>query len=486
MRFSPRTITLLWDVHAWAGVITSLVLAMMFFCGSITLFHHEIEAWQDPAIAPDDLAAADAALARIDPASLDGKPVAVAPPSDHAAQSVLYLPGRDPLVLAEPARGQRSKVGALFFQLHFLWHESFPQGMQIAGLFGVLLLLALVTGLVIHWRDLRRQAFRFRPGLRARYGWSDLHKVLGVWGLPFQAMIAFTAAVIGLGAVIVPPTARSAFDGDLARGQAEIYGKPAPAPAVDAPAAMRPFTDLAARATAALPGMVPTYIAIDRYGRTGARATVWGDLDDDRFHPGANVVLGADDGAFVSRSVDDTSPAWSTMYVIYGVHFATYGGLGVKLVYFLLGIAGWLTILSGNWIFVERRATRRPSLGTALLARLTLGAGGGLPVAAAATLWINRLVAPSEARPALEVWGFFAVWALLTVGALLVPVGRRSWAGLLAAAGAAAVAVPVLSLLTSPVGLMTVDLGVAIVGAGFLVAARGVWRRRTVAAVVPS
>lgn len=205
------------------------------------------------------------------------------------------------------------------------------------------------------------------------------------------------------------------------------------------------------------------------------------------FPSGGHVVLDAHNGALISRSVDIATPAMSAIYVVYGIHFATYGGLGLKLLYFLLGIGGWLTILSGNWIWLERRAARRASRGNVILGRLTLGVGGGIIVAAAAILWINRLAAPTVERPGLEIWGFFGTWALVSVVALAVPHHRRSWAVLLGIADAGIAMVPILSVLFSPAHLGNggglpgwraagVDIGAAAIGILLLLAARAAWR----------
>ncbi|HVK73944.1 MAG TPA: PepSY-associated TM helix domain-containing protein [Kofleriaceae bacterium] len=493
MKLSPRTVTLLWDVHTWVGILTALVLATMFFAGSLSVFHHELEAWQDPPTARGDIAQLDAAVARLDPATLAGKSFGAAPPSGHAARAVLYPEGAPPVVI-DPATGAASApssiIGQLFFHLHFMWHEAFPTGMIIAGLFGVLLLLALVTGLVIHLKDLRRQAFRFRPALRPRYAWSDLHKVLGVWGLPFQVMIAFTGAVICLAPILIPPIASAAFDGDRARGQRELYASgPAPtAKPSDEPAPTLSFVELAGRAERALPGMEVTYVWIERWGRKDARATVYGDLRGaGGFSPGVNLVLDASDGTVVSRSTDAATPSSRTMSVVYGIHFASYGGFGLRLLYVLLGLGGWLTILSGNWIWIERRAGKRRSVGNQVLGRLTLGIGGGIVLAAVAILWANRLAAPTPARLDLEIWTFFGTWAAAALVALAVPATRRSWAVLLGLAGAGFALIPLLSILWSPAHLGNgggfagwkaagFDLAFGLAGALFLLAARVAWR----------
>jgi hypothetical protein len=60
-----------------------------------------------------------------------------------------------------------------------------------------------------------------------------------------------------------------------------------------------------------------------------------------------------------------------------------------------------LTILTGNWIWLVRREARAAGAGNRLLARLTIGLGGGVIPAAAALFWANR-AAPAQARMAME------------------------------------------------------------------------------------
>jgi hypothetical protein len=103
-------------------------------------------------------------------------------------------------------------------------------------------------------------------------------------------------------------------------------------------------------------------------------------------------------------------------------------------------------------------------------------------------LWLNRLTPASSGRPAIEVWGFFAVWAVATLVALAVPLHRRSWAVLLAIGGAGFLAIPLLSTWTSPAHLgngggilgwrvLGIDVGIGVLGALLLVCAHVAWRR---------
>jgi uncharacterized iron-regulated membrane protein len=488
-----------WSVHAWAGVLAALVLAAMFLGGSVSLFRRDIEMWQDPPAAAIDRAAGDRlARAALVGRKLDGKAVGLSLAGDDQARPVLWLPrpagqtGEEALYLdPDPARENRrtSRLIDVFFHLHFLWHDDLPIGMFIAGLLGVVFLLAVLTGVAIHLKDMARQMYRVRAVARARTLWSDVHKVLGMWGLPFQIMIALTGAIICVLSVLSPHIGLAVFDGDRAAATAAMSGAEAEPPKPSGTSA-EPigFGGLATVAERALPGMRATYVHVEPWGDAAAVATVYGQRPGHGLYPEASVRLRARDGALLQIKQQADEPiAHQTAHVIYGLHFAGFGGLPLRLLYLVLGLAGWITLLSGNWIWIERRRTRGDGRGAEILARLTIGLGGGMLVAAAAIFWINRLAPAEPGRPALEVYGFFGVWAATAVIAACVPARTWTWAALLAVAGAGLVMVPALSALVGPsYAAQTarfVDLGVGCAGLGCLIAGH-VLRHRSARAVV--
>ena len=140
---------------------------------------------------------------------------------------------------------------------------------------------------------------------------------------------------------------------------------------------------------------------------------------------------------------------------IHGLHTVEYGGLTARLLIFVLAVAGCLTILSGNWIWLERRRQRTPTPGNALLGRLTAGVGGGTLVAVAALLLGSRLMSldwPGRTRAEeLILAGTF----LGSIGfALAAPQSRATWSILLGLAGLLLAAVPLAATRHSQAGLL--------------------------------
>jgi len=49
LQLAPRTFRIYWDAHAWVGVVTALLLHLIFFMGAFALFQRELDAWANPA-----------------------------------------------------------------------------------------------------------------------------------------------------------------------------------------------------------------------------------------------------------------------------------------------------------------------------------------------------------------------------------------------------------------------------------------------------
>jgi hypothetical protein len=133
-----------------------------------------------------------------------------------------------------------------------------------------------------------------------------------------------------------------------------------------------------------------------------------------------------------------------------GLHFAQFGGLPVRALMLLLTLASCLAILSGNWIWLSRRASspRRK------LSRLTVGVGAGAWVAFGALLFASRALPMSwPKRGGAEELIFFASLAACMAWAGVVRDERTLWWKQLALAAVLWGATPVLAALHSTAGV---------------------------------
>ncbi len=204
MKLKPHTYKAWWDLHAWAGLLCSLVVYVFFFFGSVTLFHSDLARWQEARGPVPSLREVDRIL---DTGFEDGSISRVTlrlnfprPRSPWFSVGYTDGAGRDQQRYIEKQGlvEARSNVADFFYGMHYLQFPGAPEWLYtLAGLCSGVLLLVVVSGVLIHLRDIFRHFHQFRPRKRLQVLWSDSHKVLGTIGLPFAAVYAFTGAWMG-------------------------------------------------------------------------------------------------------------------------------------------------------------------------------------------------------------------------------------------------------------------------------------------------
>lgn len=465
MKLSAHAFTRFWDVHAWAGVIGGLVLYVMFLTGAITLFHHELEIWQEPLAQQAPLPGTHQALFERALAKLPARPESVwfYPKATGAAQlgyedprtgswQRLWFDGQTGELTPE-----RERLAEFLYNLHFLWHESTGDWLyRASGFLAVALLLAIVTGVLIHSKDLVRQFHQFRPDKSRRVWWSDMHKVLGVMGLPFQLLYAYTGALIVLAPLLLGAFVGPVFGGDQKRAEAVFWGMPeASTEQPGVPAAVRSLDELAARALAIEPRLAPDSYRVLYPGRANGRVDVQGPIRGTTPESYGAVRLRLADG----KALHVDSPAaetalGATWRWVRGLHYAYFGGLPLRFLFFALALATAATILTGNWVWLARRESRRESPGNLLLAGLTVGVGAGTLVATAALFLTSRLL-PFDLRDrgSAEEIVFLSVFVFCAAWACMVEDCRALWWQGVGLAGVLLLPVPALAARWSEAGL---------------------------------
>jgi len=96
----------------------------------------------------------------------------------------------------------------MHYVLHYLPERA---GEWIVGVATMFMLVALVTGVIIH-RRIFRDFFTFRPGKRQR-SWLNAHNVLSVLTLPYQFMITYSGLIILAGVYMPLVAAQYGMDG---------------------------------------------------------------------------------------------------------------------------------------------------------------------------------------------------------------------------------------------------------------------------------
>jgi uncharacterized iron-regulated membrane protein len=363
-------------LHGWVGLAGALLLLNVGVTGAVLVFAPEL----DRALRPELYFVPRGAAAR--PVAELYEAVRAAHPTAHAV-SIRRLPsGPDrSLELGVAYRDQR---GAHQFRSVFLdpytgrtlghkeWNAGFVEnptvwlvrlhftllagraGQVATALLSLLFLASLATGLVVYRRFIVR-ALLLQVPLRLRSwrtGASELHRVVGVWAWLFNLVIALT----GLWFM------RGVFTPAFYREQVSL--PPAPRLAVS-------LDRLLATAVARVPTFVPRGLSVRADGDGVATAIeLYGD-DRERSSLlpawASRLRFDARTGALERVDLVSRAPAATKLELATGpLHFGTWGGLPVRLLYATGALAPPLLALTGVFLWFRRGRPRprAPDLGT--------------------------------------------------------------------------------------------------------------------------
>lgn len=432
-------------LHTWGGLVFTWLLFAIFLAGTLSFFREEISLWMQPE------------LHRVAPEGGDGVAYALAELQQRGAGAkswTISLPGpRDPVVEArwnkgkfdpkalvtlDPATGEvlapRETRGGTFFRS---FHFSLMQGVLgewIVGIATMMMLVALITGIVIH-KKIFKDFFTFRPEKSKPRAWLDAHNVTGVMALPFHLMITYTGLVtlmyvyMPAGIAVVYGSEEKSFFATLSSRQE------APQPQ-GTPAELTALEPLLAQARAHWNGAPPGSVLISNPGD----AAVVVDIMRRR---GASIAARIEpmlrfDGVTgrLLAEHDDDFAARNTYGVMYGLHVAWFAQPFLRGLLFAMGLMGCLMIASGAVIWTAKRREQHTAAyaapGYRLVEALNVAGVAGLLLSFTVYFWANRLL-PTDLpeRIGWEQRCLFITW-LLTLGyALLRGNFAKTWRELL-------------------------------------------------------
>ena len=467
-KLPARAYKLSWDAHSVTGIVIGLALFVIFATGALVLFRGEIRKWEEPKLRaqPGERISLDAMIQPVvDSLSEDGaSPARLRMSLPEGRDDNLFVQATGEGMKATPNVWVNSTTGEwvrtpeegavtqTLYYLHFFYQLG-RWGLHLAGLLGVFGLLAVVTGTAMHLDRIVKDFFQFRPGKSLRVAWADAHKVLGTIGLPFQTMYVFTGAYLGLLGIVALPYVLLLFDGNSTDYLREA-GYYAPAVQVDSVAsasAERPRLErLAARAERAWPDFDPKKMIVHHMGQPNSRVEVVGYQHGAVFGGTGSVVFHGATGEELLRTPPNEANLFNeAVQSIETLHFARFGGMALKILFFLLAVASCAVILTGNLTWLEVRDTENRIVNR-MLARLTAGTATGFLPAVAVLFLADRGM--PEGVPNPNWWSalfFFGGWAVAVVYALCRRNVARTHRSLLTIGGGMAMLVPIANGLTT-------------------------------------
>ncbi|MBN46973.1 MULTISPECIES: PepSY-associated TM helix domain-containing protein [unclassified Methylophaga] len=469
-------------LHTWGGLVASWALFAIFLTGTIGVFDDDITHWMNPE---------RAMVGEFDPQTntqqqrLDAVTKGEAYLRDIAPQSHLWrirLPSEvDPAIgltweneneqfqqaRLHPVSGElltqkqerETQGGHHFVHMHFEFHAG-TAGIWLVGFFTMIMLVALVSGIIIHKR-IFKDFFTFRPG-KGQRSWLDAHNASSVLSLPFQLMIAYTGLIVFV-TVYMPVGVIANYDHPRTFF-AEVFNQPEHRPETGIQAEVYPVTELFEKAEA-LMEKPASFISVEHPGDSSAVAKVFGLFEKEKntgrllFLSSGQVILDAVTGELLhieAPDLFDKSNAFAAQRIMRTLHFANFGGYTVRWIYFILGMAGTIMMATGAILFMVKRRQRSlnefgaqtPKVYRAIEV-LNISAISGLMVACIAFFWVNRLLPLEVAdRAGWEIKLFFFIWLGSLLHAALRP-ASRAWIEQLIGFAVLSLLLPIVNWLTT-------------------------------------
>lgn len=354
----------LWQLHSWLGLVAGLGLLVIGLTGSLLVFRDQVEAAANPALIRIATPNAprlplDTLLAHVQRQVPDYELTGwtLREPPERGYADFLYLIRRgsdqwqvatlDPTtgaVLATP-RAYTATLSGWLLSLHYEFLADHA-GMAVAGLLGVLLCLLGLSGVWLY-RDFWHSVLRLRWRRGARILFSDLHKFTGITSAAFNLLLGFTGAYWNLTHVA----------GEW------LHPQP-PQPKMERPLypATLSLDALAADAALRLTGFRPHFVSLPAAPDGGI--TLWGAVEPRpgwRSAYGSTVSYHATTLAHVATADLRTASVWPQVVDSFRpLHFGSFGGLGVKLLWCLGGLTPGTLAVTGFaiWRLRRRRGAR--------------------------------------------------------------------------------------------------------------------------------
>jgi uncharacterized iron-regulated membrane protein len=460
-------------LHTWMGLVLGFVLMVCFFFGSLSVFDREFDRWAVPQsrFEPQPMPSFDKMLLPIlQLVEPDEKDYAANMPTLHDASKGpmtprlelpvdeywAYTTHRDPVLAMgagfrvpqpkepglenhihadltiDPRSGaivpnNALKIGSSWFypmhySLNWVWKDV---GYWIVGLASFTMLVALVTGVIMH-RKIFREFFTFRPKKHTQRSALDLHNLTGVVALPFHFFFAFTGLVIFASYFYFPVshTLLKPLHRQHEVTEARTTGLPhersgvaAQLTSVDAMVA-EAKRRWAARDMAGEVG----YLQVHHVGDANSYVSIFRAGSDRVALVGEGIHFKASTGEVLREDPPRTVVSEINEFLT-GLHLQHFEHWLLRWLYVLGGLLGCVCIATGLVFFVEKRKAthaKSNSQGSRVVDALAVTTVTGMVIAAIGMLVVNRVLpADMAGKAAWEKLAFWGIWVLAMLHAFV-------------------------------------------------------------------
>lgn len=352
-------------LHKWSSLVCTLFMLLLCLTGLPLIFHDEIGRLTGTVVEPPPMPAGTPQLGldqvlKVAYAQHPDRVVQFASQGDEGTElwfvtmtptpaptddfRQVVVDARTGAVLPQPRLDQ----GFMWIMLKL--HEDLFAGLPgklFLGFMGLLLLVAIVSGVVLYAPFMRKLAFgEVRTGRSRRIRWLDLHNLLGIATLTWAFVVGATGVVNTCAELLVQYWQSDQLSHLLApyRGQPLV------------PAAERASVQASYEAAlATVPGSRLSFVAFPGTAYSSPHHTTFffkGDTPLTSRLPRPVLV-----DARTARVTAAPDLPWylTALLVSEPLHFGDYGGLPMKILWALLDVATIVVLGSGLYLWLKRR-----------------------------------------------------------------------------------------------------------------------------------
>ncbi|GAB3652105.1 PepSY domain-containing protein [Echinicola sediminis] len=379
---SNRVYNILFHTHTVSGIVISVALYVIFFAGSFSFFRDEIIGWErnEPVMEGMGLKEIDVDK-MLDSISgekeLYGRDVSFTKFFNERRVGVSITASQDSTASEDAQRRDffymdtenlnsytyksNYSIGEFLYRLHFfaqlnLWGTS---GYLLSGFVAFFFLFAIITGVLVHWKKMISNFYVFRPMASLKNLWTDAHTALGILGLPYQFVYAVTGACLIIGTTVMSPAVVTfMYDGDTNQLYEDFGFNPLKFDlSGDRLSHIPSINDFVDQAGQKWTGFEVKTVQVYNFGDKNMRIGVEGYTSHNLKFAGRGGIVYDLNGAElqVTDPYLETSYQDAAMAVITQLHYGDFGGMPLRIVYFILGIASCFVIISGVMIWLVAR-----------------------------------------------------------------------------------------------------------------------------------
>ncbi|WP_076416620.1 PepSY domain-containing protein [Shewanella sp. UCD-KL12] len=475
--------TMTW-LHTWVGLLVCWLLLLVFFAGTLSYYRHEMNLWVKPELHSGTLQNYQAS--ELEKQISTGQNYLNAHAQGARDWRINLPTERKPYLSfgwqSQPAKGERrgqfvehisktnssemitdvreSKGGHFFYRLHFNLHYlPTIAGRWVIGSCSMFMLLALISGIVIHKR-IFKDLFSFRRNKGSR-SWLDGHNVSSVIALPYHLMITYTG-LMTLMFIYMPWGVETNYDGDNRAFRSDLNPARIQTKASGTKAKLIDATSLLPKVKSYWGEAPIKQVVISNPYDANSRISFYRHNKQDLTDKRTQMVFSGATGELVVMTPLEKTATHATYDTMISLHTARFAEPILRALFFFCGLLGCAMITTGAllWAIKIRQSQQKQlakglkeSLGLRLVEGLNLTFIAGLPLATAIFFYANRLIpAGANNRSDWEVHSFFIT---LVVVAAIAWKNRSlaSWRVVLGLGAISFLGLPILNALTSGVSL---------------------------------